>query len=94
VAGAYVTDMRHYLDESGRLGDMPGPAFNLARYFGSIVAWVTTVPVGGLLGRMCRAVVSHRPTSLPPSPRRKDMVGTDHHGRRQPIPSSYPFVTM
>ena len=42
-----ITDMRHYLDEAGRLHkDMPGPALSLAQFLGSIVGWVTSHPPG------------------------------------------------
>ncbi len=38
----WVTDMRHYLDETGSLAaTMPAPALNLALFLGSIVGWVT-----------------------------------------------------
>jgi hypothetical protein len=38
AANTYVTDLRHYLDDTGDLADMPGPALNLAMFFASIVA--------------------------------------------------------
>lgn len=42
MAGTYVTDLRHYVDEAtGDLAEMPGPALNLAMFLASIVAWVT-----------------------------------------------------
>jgi hypothetical protein len=41
AANTYVTDLRHYLDESDDLADMPGPALNLAMVFTSVVAWAT-----------------------------------------------------
>ncbi|MBI2529483.1 MAG: hypothetical protein HYY95_25550 [Candidatus Rokubacteria bacterium] len=34
--------MRHYLDGSGTMVDLPGPALNLALFLGAIVAWVTS----------------------------------------------------
>jgi len=37
-----VTNMQHYLDESGCLAYMPTPALNLALFLGSIVAWMTS----------------------------------------------------
>jgi hypothetical protein len=40
-ADTYVIDLRHYLDETGDLADMPGPALNLAMVFAPIVAWAT-----------------------------------------------------
>ncbi len=42
IGNTWVTDMRHYLDPSGGVVDMPGPALNLALFLGSIVAWVTS----------------------------------------------------
>ena len=38
----WVTDLRHCLDASGALPDLPGPALSLALFQGSIVAWVTS----------------------------------------------------
>lgn len=39
----WITDMRHFLDESGVLAArMPGPVMNLATFQGSIAAWVTS----------------------------------------------------
>lgn len=34
-------DLRHYLDDSEDLADLPGPALNLAMTLTSIVAWAT-----------------------------------------------------
>jgi hypothetical protein len=36
-----VTDMTHFLDEHGRLADMPAPARGLARHLAAIVTAVT-----------------------------------------------------
>jgi hypothetical protein len=41
MANTYVTDLRHYLDDTEDLADAPGPALNLAMVFASIVAWAT-----------------------------------------------------
>jgi len=41
MANTYVTDLRHYLDDSEDLADLPGPALNLAMTLTSIVAWAT-----------------------------------------------------
>ena len=41
MANTYVTDLRHYLDDTEDLADMPGPALNLAMTLTSIVAWAT-----------------------------------------------------
>jgi len=38
----WITDMRHYLDEEGRLPDLPARVLNRALFQGAIVAWVTT----------------------------------------------------
>lgn len=38
----WITEMRHFLDESGGLAPMPGLALALARFQGSIVAWATS----------------------------------------------------
>jgi hypothetical protein len=32
MSGTYVTDVTHYLDETGELADMPAPARNLASF--------------------------------------------------------------
>jgi hypothetical protein len=37
MANTYVTDLRHYLDDSDDLADMPGPALNLAMVLTSVV---------------------------------------------------------
>lgn len=42
MGNTWITDMRHYLDEAGSLGDMPSRVVSLALYFGSIVAWMTS----------------------------------------------------
>ena len=42
MGNTWVTDMRHFLDESGGIGEMPNRAMNLVLYFGSIVAWMTS----------------------------------------------------
>jgi len=39
---AWITDLRHFLDEDGSRSDMPHPARTLAEYFGCIVKSVTT----------------------------------------------------
>jgi hypothetical protein len=39
--------MRHYLDDAGRVAEMPGPALNLALFLGAIVAWVTSGRAAG-----------------------------------------------
>jgi len=42
MGNTWVTDMRHFLDDDGSLADMPNRPMNLALYFGSIVAWMTS----------------------------------------------------
>lgn len=41
MGNTWITDMRHYLTKEGYLGELPGPALNLALFQGSIVTWVT-----------------------------------------------------
>lgn len=41
VANTYVTDLRHFLDDTADLADLPGPVLNLAMTLTSIVAWAT-----------------------------------------------------
>ncbi len=42
MADTWITDLRHFLDESGELPeDLPGPALKLALFQGSIVSWMT-----------------------------------------------------
>jgi hypothetical protein len=42
IGNTWVTDMKHYVDPTGAMVDMPGPALNLALFLGSVVAWVTS----------------------------------------------------
>ena len=50
----WVTDMRHYLDETGSLAaTMPAPALNLAFFLGSIVGWVTGRGAGPSIPNQC-----------------------------------------
>lgn len=43
--GAWLIDLRHYLDEKGRLRpDIPEQALSIALFAGSIVAWETSGP--------------------------------------------------
>ena len=66
MGDTWVTDMRHFLDESGGLGEMPNPALNVALYFGSIVAWMTSLADDDM-----------QPTNVPcrRSPKRRRCVG-------------------
>lgn len=63
MADTWITDMTHYLTESGSVADMPSPAANLARYFGSIVAEVTGHPGGEVrqTGIRCRRRPRRKP---------------------------------
>ena len=40
MANTWITDMRHFLDETGQIANMPTPARSLAEYFGSIIMWM------------------------------------------------------
>ncbi len=46
MADTWITDVRHFLDESGDLPALSGPALGLALFLGSIVAWMTRGTVG------------------------------------------------
>ena len=35
MGDTWITDMTHYLDDLGRIPDLPAPAMRLALYFGS-----------------------------------------------------------
>ena len=62
MGGTWVVDMRHYLDETGSLGDMPSRVVHLALYFGSIVAWMTSHPDGAQpTNVVCRRSPGRRP---------------------------------
>ena len=43
MSNSWIVDIRHYLDEQtdDLPESLPGPAVNVALFFGSIVAWVT-----------------------------------------------------
>jgi hypothetical protein len=47
TGSTWITDMRHFLDESGGMPEMPGPALSLALFLGAIVAWVTSGRAAG-----------------------------------------------
>jgi hypothetical protein len=61
-----ITNLTHYLNDSGELADMPGPAMNLALFFCSIVGWVSS-----------RQVIIHERTNVPcrRTPGRKRCLG-------------------
>jgi hypothetical protein len=42
MGNAWITDLRHFLNEDGSLANMPNRARTLAEYFGHIVKGVTT----------------------------------------------------
>lgn len=42
MSDTWIIDSRHYLDERGRLLQLPTRVLNLALFQGSIVAWVTS----------------------------------------------------
>ena len=43
MGDTWISDIRHFLDADGRIpDDLPGPAFRIANYFGSIVKAVTS----------------------------------------------------
>ena len=62
MGDTWITDMTHYLDDTGRLGTMPGPALNIALFLGSIVAWVSTHASGdcGRTNVVCRRTPGRR----------------------------------
>ena len=46
MGDTWITDLRHFLNEDGQVGELPGPARSLAEYLCSIVDEVTARPVG------------------------------------------------
>jgi hypothetical protein len=55
MGNAWITDLRHFLNEEGSLEEMPKPAFKLASHLGRIVKAVTTRKRHGLTtGVRCR----------------------------------------
>ncbi|MHB9150700.1 MAG: DUF6933 domain-containing protein [Thermoleophilia bacterium] len=66
TGNTWITDMRHFLDSSGDVPDMPGPALSLALFLGSIVAWATS-------GRTSADVVTN--VSCRRSPGRRRCLG-------------------
>ena len=41
MGNTWITNIQHFLDEKGELGDLPKPAFNLANHVISIIEEVT-----------------------------------------------------
>ncbi len=48
MGNTWITDMRHYLDEAGRLSSMPNAALSIALFLGSIVEWMTSEPLANV----------------------------------------------
>ncbi|MEB2311719.1 MAG: hypothetical protein OZ928_07695 [Polyangiaceae bacterium] len=44
MRNTWVTDVRHFLDETGGFPDLPGPARRLADHFGAIVVAMSDLP--------------------------------------------------
>jgi len=42
MGDTWVTDIRHYLDETGDFPELPTPALNIALHLASIIGWVTS----------------------------------------------------
>ncbi len=63
IGNTWVTDLRHYLDDSGAIADLPGPALGLALFLGAIVAWVTSgrSAADDRTNVVCRRSPSRRP---------------------------------
>jgi len=47
MADTWITDLRHYLDDRGRMDHLPGPALGIARHLASIVAWTSATQGAG-----------------------------------------------
>jgi hypothetical protein len=41
MVGTWYSDATHFMNESGELADMPGPATSIAVFLRSVVGWVT-----------------------------------------------------
>ena len=58
---AWITDLRHFLDEDGNIPEIPKPARRIAEYLGGIVKAVTTRQDGELAtGVRCRRWPRHK----------------------------------
>jgi hypothetical protein len=69
-SGTYVTDITHYLDETGELARMPGPALKLASFLTLLIEAATGAPSASehdsgirCRAKACRGTIR---TSLPP----------------------------
>ncbi|MGB2612986.1 MAG: hypothetical protein WBC80_28770 [Isosphaeraceae bacterium] len=70
VSTKYVTDITHYLDETGELAQLPGPARRLASFLTLLIEAATGAPSAGehdsgirCMVKACRGTIR---TSLPP----------------------------
>jgi hypothetical protein len=70
VSATYVTDITHYLDETGELAQLPGPARKLASFLSLLIEAETGAPAAGdhdsgirCRAKACRGTIR---TSLPP----------------------------
>jgi hypothetical protein len=70
VSTKYVTDITHYLDETGELAQLPGPARRLASFLTLLIEAATGAPSAGehdsgirCMAKACRGTIR---TSLPP----------------------------
>jgi hypothetical protein len=70
VSTKYVTDITHYLDETGELAQLPGPARGLASFLTLLIEAATGAPSAGehdsgirCMAKACRGTIR---TSLPP----------------------------
>ncbi len=70
VSTKYVTDITHYLDETGELAQLPGPARRLASFLTLLIEAATGAPSAGehdsgirCMAKTCRGTIR---TSLPP----------------------------
>ena len=63
MTGAWIINMRHYLDEDGRIASLPAPARRLADHFGAIVSAMSCLPSEVLVqsGVKCRRRPGRRP---------------------------------
>ena len=43
MPNTWITDMRHFIDESGGLAPMSGPVLELAVFQGAIVSWASSL---------------------------------------------------
>jgi hypothetical protein len=60
---SFVIDIRHYLDADSNLAPLPAPAVAIARFWGSVISWVSRWPGpdGELTNVPCRRSRSRTP---------------------------------